>query len=441
MTKKTRKVKQKAGAIPFLPPEIAPTTGGKSKELAEQFFKNNNVYYISGHGALLPNKPYKIPENTYILHAGVSGKVVTSEATGTCSGQNDLKELVQENQFVDFWKLLTNQAGAASVRLYSRTKYEPEKELLSIYAPGDIVSDMVFEFSNLDSVDKDVTACGVYKVPVKDTILEEQEKALLKKSGMALQIKRNGEKNKKSAAQIKKDQEDVIYPFIDTVDTRFRNRSDNLLKDWFNREPSPINKFVTYESNLLNDKTLFPVKAGGIRLFVVWACRAVNAATPALSIEEGQRARARSINLQEYNVGVKEAALMEKVRKQYEGKKLEFTPLGKGLLKKIQINNRKTRRNNAIANADRVILNDNYNVIKNLRNLLPQANKNMLNLFNQRQKNERKAKYDEIFKRLKNRLVAERDEERASELTIDQLVEAEERKEMENYLSKMSGVD
>lgn len=418
-TKRTRKLRQKGGAIPFLPPEVAPRCppGCKSKEmktLAEAFFNNNNIYYITGHGGLLPNKTYEVPPNTYILHAGVSGKSIFSNSI-TCQGQNEFKELVQELYTVDLWKLLTNQAGH-DTGMYSREVYEPNKELLAIYEPGDIVSDMIFEFSNLGSTEKDITGCGIYKVPVNDNLNEQQENVLREKSAMLARIKFNGERNKKSADEIRKQQESEIYPFIKEKDTVFRNRSDNLLKTWFTRKLSAgEEQYIDNESKIVNDTGRFPGKPGGIRLFIVWACRSVTGiSSKENALAAAKKARRRSINLHKYNVGVREkyerdmAERIERLRRGIEEERAKSVEAARppepeaAALPPPQLEN-------AIANTDRVILDEDYTVIKNLRQYLPEANKTILNAFNQTYKNQRKAKYDEIFRRLKKTLEDERD--------------------------------
>jgi hypothetical protein len=323
MVNKTRKLKkQKGGAKPHLPRNIAPierAPGQTEKQLIDQFFTRNNLYLISAHGNLSSTKTYKVPPDTYILHFAPSGIV--------CINDEAIRELLSKKGNLDnpevqkkqLWKFLT---GQKQNDLYRDLLYDPDKPgkqdtSIAFYEPGDIVSDMNFYFEN-ESLEMAVSLCGAYNVPVADhlfglseEISEEQHKKLndvLRKEG-AVGV---AEKSDKVKAALKK----AADSFFEPHNKKFYDSKENLLGNYLKTAKS---KKMT-EEQIVRERGEFIVPEGGIRIFLVFSCRApdVDSSNVAKSL------RRKSLSLRSYtpkNVTIEEKNIEENEKRREEIKK------------------------------------------------------------------------------------------------------------------------
>ncbi len=312
MVNRTRKLKkQKGGSIPHLPRSLAPISGTDKKTLMTNFFTNNGIYYVAGHGAILKNETYEVPPNTYVLHVIVSGKVLYADST-------EIEDFVKERDTESLWRLLTGQdKGFGTSEFFSPNKFEPEKDRLAIYKPGDKPKDMILQFSNQGGAETDILLSGVYQLPVDKTLFDMRTRLVQEKTRLLAQESEKNTFQKSSATDKKKKEEELTNKFALENDPFFQNHKANLMRTYFTRdlarEETEKDRFVIRESKLVKDAARFPIPtAGGFRLFIVWACRGVYCS----SLDENARsARRHSINLHEYEEGVKERyAAKEAVR-------------------------------------------------------------------------------------------------------------------------------
>lgn len=303
MVSRTRKVqKQKGGSIPHLPRSLAPISGADKKTLMTNFFTNNGIYYVAGHGAVLKDETYEVPPNTYVLHVIVSGKVLYADST-------EIEDFVKERDTESLWRLLTGQdKGFGTSEFFSPNRFEPEKDTLAIYKPGDRPKDMILQFSNKGGAETDILISGVYQLPVEKTLFDMRTRLFREKTKLLAQEKEKNTFQRASANDKKKKEQELTNAFALENDPFFQNHKTNLMKTYFTRDLTATetenDRFVIKESKLVNDASRFPIPtAGGFRLFIVWACRGVYCS----SLDENARsARRHSINLHEYEEGVKE---------------------------------------------------------------------------------------------------------------------------------------
>lgn len=317
MVKKTRKIKklrQKGGAIHKLPADVAPTTGAPKTNLINNFFTKNKLYYIDTHGAML-DSTYIVPEKTYILHAGISGKSIHTQycsGEGKFVGENDMMDLVQKENKADLWKLLTGESGASSISMFSPKKFEPEGVSLAIYEPGDEVHDMIFKFSNEGHTSElAIRLAGIYEIPVRDNLFKIIEEAEMEKARKLKEYSDSNAGKKASIADKKKREIEISNAFAKEKDIKFRNDKDNILQEFFKRQLNKSreeSRYTMKESNIVYDEALFPPPADGVRIFIVWACRsAYTASSEEERVAKGKTMRRKSLSLRKYNEGVREA--------------------------------------------------------------------------------------------------------------------------------------
>jgi hypothetical protein len=421
VNKSRKKNKQKGGAVHKLPPNVAPTTGAKVKDLIENFYKNNNLYYIDAHGALL-DSTYTVPENTYILHAGVSGKSVNSAFCSTegkfLGKDNDLMDLVQKDNRDDLWKLLTGQENASATSMFSPAKINIEKDTLAIYEPGDVVHDMKFVFSSEGDANLAISMIGIYKIPVREylfTQMEDSEKNKTKK----LTNYRNSTAGKAAPLEEKEKKETELGSTVAKVsDTYFRTHPDNLLKDYFTRplaKDKESLRHILTESGMVTDEELFPFPEGGVRIFIVNACRfPYIASSPEDRLQKAKAMRRKSLTLRKYNEGVKEAYERAQVEEEATAKPIwlikeaqNFLNQHKKNLNKKARNTRKAKREITFTKLNTYLHNNDESVLNNLKEMLLEEERKQLQTFNKAQKNEKKAMYSEILKKLKLKLIRE----------------------------------
>jgi hypothetical protein len=317
MVNRTRKQKkQKGGSIGHLPRNLAPITGDTPKNLIRDFFTQNNNYYVAAHGTILPHSKYTIPDNTYILHLTVSGKLLRGE------NAQEMEDIVQDFEKENLWKLLTGQEkNSGKVTLFSPGKYEPYKEKVAIYRPGESVSDMILSFSSKGNADTDIVLSGAYRIPVEPYLFERRKKMVLEKMALLTKEKETLAFQKLSEQDKKKSEISIANKFAKDNDPFFQTHRLNLLKDYFTRklktDEGEEKRFQLTESALVHDFERFPNPPSGFRLFIVDACRGV-----CTTLEENaKRVRAESMNLQEYEEGVKERYFEEERLKKEEREK------------------------------------------------------------------------------------------------------------------------
>ncbi len=293
MPNKTRKQKhQKGGAIPFLPRALAPITGKPENTLIQEFFTNNKIFYVTSHGNMLSKTKFEVPANTYILHAGVSGKV--------CGEDTSMIDLLQGEGYnsagkkKQFWKFLTGQLKG---QLYNNLLYNPRvfttKRTLAIYAPGDKVNDMNLSFLNLHYASGYIEQ-GVYEYPTPDSIFTLAER--LRNERERLLTRKRAGLGKVSNQTIEAELEAVARDFSAAHDKEFHDRADNKIGPYFRRGGSK----TLLESDLLNIPEL-AAPATGFRLFIVFSCRGIADVLPAEKELAATHARRASISLRDYN--------------------------------------------------------------------------------------------------------------------------------------------
>ncbi len=297
-TRKTRKLKkQTGGAVPNLPTNKVPITGKPEAELVKDFFQNNSVYLISGHGNLSTTRTYKVPENTYILHFAPSGIV--------CMNDEIFHELLSkkgpaerpEAQKKQIWKFLTGQRMEGPYRnmLYNFKKKNEAGTDIALYEPGDVVHDMNFHFMNPD-YELATTLCGVYSVPLMDSIFEmsnemyikrqEEINQYLKDKGVPPHKNRNSLSDEQKSAMKK-----IGKEFSDKHDKEFHVLKENLLK------PLLATKTHFTESELMSKTDILSNPQGGLRIFFVLSCRAPDDKTDKTL---PSKLRRKSISLRKY---------------------------------------------------------------------------------------------------------------------------------------------
>lgn len=434
MVSKTRKRKQqKGGAIHKLPSEVAPTTGAKVSTLIENFFTNNALYYVDGHGALL-DATYIVPENTYIFHAGVSGKTISSQY---CKyekkyiGENDIMDLVQKDNKEELWKLLTGQPNASSVSMYSPKTFEPEKTNLAIYEPGDEVHDMMLNFSSAGSANLAFVMAGVYKVPVRESLFTSMGNLQLEKTSKIGLYRESDEAKKVSSEEREKKETEIATQFANEHDDTFRKDKDNLLKAYFQRDLSSKRESIRHtitESNMVYDEDLFPTPPSGVRIFIVWACRApYDASTKEERETKAKTMRRKSINVRKYNESAietyikaeeekRKARLLTQFREHVkEGKPVTLTKEAENFIQKVkEKQNRKTRRNQTWRNLNKYIVEGDETVLPSIKVLLTPEELKELKQINTIQSRKKKNAYAEVLKKLKRRLLDEEYENNAN---------------------------
>lgn len=444
MHRKTRK--QRAGALSKLPRSVAPVTEDKKADI-NNFFKNNRVYYVSAHGAVLTDKKHKVPPNTYILHAVDSGKLLYVN-------KSELPQFVTEYHETLLWDLLTGQSeGTEGTRLFSPNKFRIEQGDLAIYEPGDMVSDMLFHFSNEGPENLAITMNGVYKVPIASELLDRAKQFEAEKSRDIYRVTQSSEyKAMTDEAEKKQARDRVSVEFARATDDIFRTNSSNKLRGYFNRALNNSEESKRYEmkeSQLINDTTTFSPPDGGIRLFIVFACRGPYCPPGEREQRESRRVRRESLALRTYTAN--QQALLKKFAEEQEEKnrkaeeeekraeaekkrveKLQadfFRGLASG--KPIRIanealafmkqaekeaekeknlkekKNRKTRRNKTWRNLNRYLDKGDEKVLPAIKALLTPEELKELNDINNIQSRRKRYAYAEVLKKLKRRLLDE----------------------------------